>query len=142
MKLTVETLADTDLATAWSAYNTPGDITRWNNAAPDWHSPRSQVDLREGGRFSTRMEAKDGSAGFDFAGTYTRVVPEERIEYRMNDGREASVRFIEEAGGVRIRVEFDAEDENPAEMQREGWQAILDNFGRYVAGKARTTSRR
>ena len=110
MKLTVDTLANTDLATAWSAYNTPADITRWNNASPDWHSPRSEVDLREGGRFCTRMEAKDGSMGFDFKGTYTRVVPNELVAYRMDDGREATVRFCEESEGVRIRVEFDAED--------------------------------
>ena len=135
MKLAVDTLANTDLATAWTAYSNPDDIKRWNNASPDWHSPRSEVDLREGGRFSTRMEAKDGSMGFDFAGTYTRVVPEELIEYRMDDGREASVRFIEEAEGVRIRVEFDAEDQNPPDMQQQGWQAILDNFGRYVEGR-------
>ena len=135
MKLTVDTLANTDLASAWSAYNTPADITRWNNASPDWHSPRSEVDLREGGRFCTRMEAKDGSMGFDFKGTYTRVVPNELVAYRMDDGREATVRFCEESEGVRIRVEFDAEDQNPPEMQQQGWQAILDNFGRYVEGK-------
>jgi Uncharacterized conserved protein len=135
MKLTVETLANTDLATAWDAYSNPDDITRWNTASPDWHSPRSEVDLREGGRFNTRMEAKDGSMGFDFGGTYTRVVRNELIAYRMGDGREATVRFIEEPEGVRIRVEFDAEDQNPAEMQQQGWQAILDNFGRYVEGK-------
>ncbi len=135
MKLTVETLARTDLETAWTAYSNPDDITRWNSADPSWHSPRSQVDLREGGRFSTRMEAKDGSMGFDFEGTYTRVVPNELIEYRMSDGREAAVRFTKEPGGTRIRVDFDAESENPAELQQQGWQAILDNFGRYVEGK-------
>lgn len=136
MKLDVETLARADLATVWSAYNTPEDITRWNTASEDWHSPRSSVDLREGGTFSTRMEAKDGSFGFDFEGTYTRVVPHELIEYRMSDGREAAVRFTQEPDGVRIRVTFDAENENPAEVQQEGWQTILDNFGRYVEGKA------
>ncbi|RZA34070.1 MAG: ATPase, partial [Lysobacteraceae bacterium] len=91
MKITVETLAHADLETVWSAYNTPEDITRWNTASDDWHSPRSRVDLREGGSFSTRMEARDGSMGFDFEGTYTRVVPQQRIEYRMADGREVSV---------------------------------------------------
>jgi uncharacterized protein YndB with AHSA1/START domain len=93
------------------------------------------VDLREGGRFNTRMEAKDGSAGFDFSGTYTRVVPKEEVAYRMDDGREATVRFSEEDEGVRIMVEFDAEGTHPVEMQRDGWQAILDSFGRYVEGK-------
>ena len=136
MKLTVEALARTDLKTAWSAYNTPDDITQWNTPDPSWHSPRSQVDLREGGKFNTRMEAKDGSMGFDFEGTYTKVVPNEVIEYRMGDGREAIVRFTEEPEGTRIRVDFDPESENPTEMQQEGWQAILDNFARYVEGKS------
>lgn len=137
-KLTVETLARADLANAWTAYSNPDDITQWNTADPSWHSPRSQVDLREGGRFNTRMEAKDGSMGFDFEGTYTKVLPNELIEYRMDDGREASVRFSREPEGTRIRVDFDPESENPAEMQQQGWQAILDSFGRYVEGKAAT----
>ena len=132
MKITVDTLARTDLQTAWTTYSNPDDITRWNNASPDWHSPRCEVDLREGGRFNTRMEAKDGSMGFDFEGTYTKVVPQQLIEYRMGDGREVTVRFDEEPDGTRVRVDFDAESENPAEMQREGWQAILDSFGRYA----------
>lgn len=136
MKLTVETLARTNLQTAWDAYSNPDDITRWNSPDPSWHSPRSQVDLREGGRFNTRMEAKDGSMGFDFEGTYTKVVANELIEYRMDDGREAAVRFSREPEGTRIRVDFDPESENPTEMQQQGWQAILDSFGRYVEGKA------
>lgn len=135
-KLTVETIARADLDTVWAAYSNPDDITQWNSPDPSWHSPRSRVDLREGGAFSTRMEAKDGSAGFDFEGTYTRVVPNELIEYRMGDGREAKVSFVEGPDGTRIRVAFDPESENPVEMQQQGWQAILDNFGRYVEGKA------
>ena len=136
MKITVETIARTDLKTAWSAYNTPEDITQWNSPSPDWHSPRSQVDLREGGTFNTRMEAKDGSMGFDFEGTYTRVVPQKLIEYRMGDGREVAVHFDEAPDGVRIRVAFDPESENPAEFQQQGWQSILDSFGRYAEAKA------
>ncbi len=136
MKLTVETLARADVGSAWTAYNNPDDITRWNTPDPGWHSPRSRVDLREGGSFSTRMEARDGSMGFDFEGTYTRVVPNALVEYRMSDGREAAVRFTGEPEGVRIRVDFDAEAENPVEMQQQGWQAILDSFGRYVEAKA------
>ena len=136
MKITVETLAHADLETVWSAYNTPEDITRWNTASDDWHSPRSHVDLREGGSFSTRMEARDGSMGFDFEGTYTRVLPQQRIEYRMADGREVSVDFEEVADGVRVRTVFDAETMNSAEMQQQGWQAILDSFGRYAQAKA------
>lgn len=136
MKITVETLARTDLKTAWSAYNTPDDITKWNSPSEDWHSPRSQVDLREGGTFNTRMEAKDGSMGFDFEGTFTRVVPQKTVEYRMGDGREVTVNFEEAPGGVRIRVVFDAESENPAEFQQQGWQAILDSFARYAEAKS------
>jgi uncharacterized protein YndB with AHSA1/START domain len=93
------------------------------------------VDLREGGTFVSRMEARDGSAGFDFGGTYTRVVPGEAVEYRMSDGREVTVEFVQEADGVRVRETFDAESENPADLQRQGWQAILDNFARHVESK-------
>ena len=90
------------------------------------------MDLREGGKFSARMEARDGSGGFDFEGTYTRIVPDKVIDFRMSDGREVSVEFVEQANGVLVRETFDAETENPVEMQRNGWQAILDNFGRHV----------
>jgi uncharacterized protein YndB with AHSA1/START domain len=135
MKITVETLARTDLETVWSAYNTPDDITQWNSPSPDWHSPRSQVDLREGGTFNTRMEARDGSVGFDFEGTYTKVVPQRLIEYRMGDGREVAVHFDQSEDGVRVRTIFDAETENAPEVQQQGWQAILDNFGRHVETK-------
>ena len=133
MKITVETVANTTLERAWEAYNTPADIVQWNTAQDDWHTTRSTVDLREGGTFLARMEAKDGSMGFDFEGTYTRVVPRECIAYRMADGREAEVRFAEVPGGVRVTVVFDAETENPPEMQRQGWQAILDSYARHAA---------
>ncbi len=134
MKITVETAVKAGLDAVWKAWNTPEDIQRWNSASEDWHTPKSIVDLREGGRFSARMEAKDGSEGFDFEGTYTRVQPRKLIEYRMGDGREVRVEFSEEAGRVKVRETFDAETENPPEMQREGWQAILDNFARHVEG--------
>jgi uncharacterized protein YndB with AHSA1/START domain len=136
MKITVETIANTTPDRAWEAYNTPTDIVQWNSAQDDWHTTRSTVDLREGGTYSSRMEAKDGSMGFDFEGTYTRVVPGERIEYRMADGREVEVTFTRAPGGVRVQVTFDAESENPAEMQRQGWQAILDNYARHAATRA------
>ena len=135
MKITVETVANAPLDRVWDAWNNPDDITRWNSAQDDWHTTRSTVDLREGGTFSSRMEAKDGSAGFDFEGTYTRVMPEKQIEYRMSDGREVTVEFVEQNGGVLVRNTFDAETENPPELQRQGWQAILDNFGRYVEAR-------
>lgn len=132
MKITVERLVDADLRSVWQAWNNPDDIKRWNTAQDDWHTTASTVDLREGGRFQSRMEAKDGSAGFDFEGTYTRVVPRQLVEYRMSDGREVKVEFIEQAGGVLVKETFDAETENDPELQRQGWQAILDSFGRHV----------
>ena len=132
MKITVETSVNAPLAQVWSAWNTPADIRQWNSAQDDWHTTSSSVDLREGGKFQARMEAKDGSEGFDFEGTYTRLVPRQLIEYRMSDGREVRVEFAERAGVVAVTETFDAENENPAELQRSGWQAILDNFRRHV----------
>lgn len=132
MKITVEQSIKADLAAVWNAWNTPADIIKWNAASDDWHTTGSTVDLREGGTFSARMEAKDGSAGFDFEGAYTRVVPQKALDYRLSDGREVQVEFTDQPGGVLVRETFDAETENPPEMQRAGWQAILDNFKRYV----------
>src|SRR3954470_23462731 len=124
MKITVETHVQADPARVWAAWNTPADIMQWNAASDDWHTTSSTVDLREGGTFSARMEAKDGSVGFDFGGIYTRVVPQQSIAYRMGDGREVTVDFEERDGGVLVREAFDAESEHSAEQQREGWQAI------------------
>ena len=132
MKITIETVAKAGIETVWDVWNNPEDIKQWNAAADDWHTTESSVDLREGGKFSARMEAKDGSEGFDFEGTYTRIVPRKLIEYRMSDGREVTVEFKQDAGGVLVRETFDAETENSPEMQRQGWQAILDNFARHV----------
>jgi uncharacterized protein YndB with AHSA1/START domain len=135
MKITVETVVKAKLDRVWDAWNNPADIQQWNSAQDDWHTTRSTVDLREGGKFASRMEAKDGSEGFDFEGTYTRIVPYKTIAYRMSDGREVTVEFAERPGGVRVKETFDAETENPAELQRQGWQAILDHFGRHVEAK-------
>lgn len=135
MKITIETVVKANLSGVWAAWSNPEDIKQWNAASDDWHTTQSTVDLREGGKFLSRMEAKDGSAGFDFEGTYTRIVPHKLIEYRMSDGREVKVEFIERAGGVLVKTAFDAETENSPEMQRTGWQAILDNFGRHVEAK-------
>jgi uncharacterized protein YndB with AHSA1/START domain len=135
MKITVETLVNAKLNKVWDAWNNPADIMRWNTAQEDWHTTRSTVDLREGGKFMARMEAKDGSAGFDFEGTYTRIVPKKVIEYRMSDGREVKVEFVERAGGILVQETFDAETENTPEFQRQGWQAIIDNFRRHVEAK-------
>jgi len=106
----------------------------WNAASDDWHTTAASVDLREGGAFTSRMEAKDGSMGFDFAGTYTRVEPMRLIEARFGD-RDLSVEFKETGTGVHVRETFDAENEYPEEMQRQGWQAILDSFARHVEAK-------
>jgi len=136
VEITVETVVKADLDTVWRAWNDPEDIKQWNAASDDWHTTRSAVDLREGGSFSARMEAKDGSAGFDFEATYTRVVPQELIEYRMGDGRNVKVEFSQDGEGTVVRETFEAESENDPEFQRQGWQAILDSFARYVEAKA------
>ncbi|MFZ1815754.1 MAG: SRPBCC family protein [Rhizobiaceae bacterium] len=133
MKITVETVVRAPLEKVWSAYTTPEDIVKWNAASDDWHTTAAAVDLREGGAFSSRMEAKDGSFGFDFAGNYTNIIPHKLIEYDFGD-RHAAVDFHASAEGVTVRVTFDPESEHPIEMQRGGWQAILDNFRRHVEG--------
>ena len=143
MKITVQTVVKAGLERVWEAWSDPEDIKQWNAASDDWHTSSSSVDLREGGRFTCRMEAKDGSEGFDFEGTYTRVVPRGLIEYRISDGREARVEFKAQPGGVLVTETFDAETENPAELQRQGWQAILDRLARHVEmGAPRSTSGR
>jgi uncharacterized protein YndB with AHSA1/START domain len=135
MKITVETVVKAELGKVWDAWSDPVDIKQWNAPQEDWHTTRSSVDLREGGKFLARMEAKDGSMGFDFEGTYTRVVPHKTIECRLSDGREVKVEFVEQPGGVLVRETFDAETENSPELQRTGWQAILNNFTRYMETK-------
>ena len=131
MKLTVETQVQAPLSRVWEAYITPADILQWNQASDDWHTTQSSVEFREGGCFSSRMEAKDGSFGFDFAGTYTKIVQHQRIEYAFGE-RTAAVEFVSGDLGVTVRVSFDAETEHPPEQQREGWQSILNNFKRHV----------
>lgn len=133
MKITVEALVNAPLQRVWDAWSDPEQIKQWNAASDDWHTTQSSVDLREGGSFRSRMEAKDGSAGFDFEGVYTRIVPGKRIEYRMGDAREVQVDFEETPDGVVVRNTFDAEGSNPPELQRQGWQAILENFARHAA---------
>ncbi|MFL9866292.1 SRPBCC family protein [Paraburkholderia fungorum] len=133
-KITVESLVNAPIAKVWSAYTTPSDIKQWNTASDDWHTTQSTVDLRVGGIFSSRMEARDGSFGFDFEGTYTKVVPDELLEFSFGD-RTASVQFIPGAKGVTVRVVFDAEAENSIEQQQQGWQAILNNFAKFVQAR-------
>jgi uncharacterized protein YndB with AHSA1/START domain len=134
MKITVETTVHAPIAKVWGAYTTPSDIKQWNAASDDWHTTQSAVDLRVGGLFTSRMEAKDGSFGFDFAGTYTKVVPQELLEFSFGD-RAASVEFVKGAQAITVRVRFDAETENSVEQQQQGWQAILNNFAKYVEAK-------
>ena len=131
MKITVETLVNATIAKVWSAYTTPEEIKQWNTASDDWHTTKSSVDLRVGGAFSSRMEAKDGSFGFDFAGTYTKILPLQLIEYSFGD-RTGAVEFVPSSSGVTVRSTFEVESENPVEMQRQGWQAILNNFAKHV----------
>ena len=133
-KITVETTVAAPVREVWAAYTTPADIKQWNAASDDWHTVSAAVDLRVGGAFSSRMEAKNGSFGFDFAGTYTQVEEHRLIEYAFGD-RVAQVRFADASGGVKVQVTFDAESTHPVEQQRAGWQAILDNFGRYVEAR-------
>jgi len=131
--INVETTVAAPVERVWDAYTTPEDIMQWNSASDDWHTPSATVDLREGGAFSSRMEAKDGSMGFDFAGTYTKIEPHKLIEYDFGD-RHARVEFVPGEGGVRVSVMFDPETENSIEQQSAGWQAILDSFKRHVEG--------
>ena len=131
MKVTIETTVKAPIEKVWSAWTTPNDIKQWNTASDDWHTTKASVDLRVGGEFSSRMEAKDGSFGFDFAGTYTKIVPHALLEFKFGD-RSASVEFLAADGGVTVRETFDAETENPIEMQRSGWQSILNNFAKHV----------
>ncbi|SFJ30883.1 SRPBCC family protein [Bradyrhizobium sp. Gha] len=131
MRITVETSVAAPIDQVWRAYTTPADIVKWNAASDDWHTTKAAVDLREGGAFSSRMEAKDGSMGFDFAGTYTKIIEHERIEYAFGD-RKAEVDFVPAANGVTVRVVFDGEQTHSVEQQQGGWQAILDSFARYV----------
>jgi uncharacterized protein YndB with AHSA1/START domain len=134
MQIVVETTVSAPMDAVWRAYTTPGDIKKWNAASDDWHTTAAEVDLRVGGKFSSRMEAKDGSLGFDFAGTYTRIVTNELIEYSFGD-RNAKVEFIQDPADVKVRVSFDAEASHSIDQQRDGWQAILNRFSQYVMTK-------
>ena len=134
MKITIEATVAAPVEEVWRAWTTPDDIKLWNAASDDWHTTASTVDLRVGGAFSSRMEAKDGSFGFDFAGTYTKVVPHSLIEMEFG-GRTAVVDFTPIGEGVVVRETFDAEESHSIEQQRQGWQAILDRFARHVESR-------
>ena len=132
MKITVEKFIKANIESVWRAWTTPDDIKQWNAASDDWHTTKASVDLREGGAFSSRMEAKDGSMGFDFAGTYTRIETHRLIEASFLGERMLNVAFEASPEGVMVRETFDAEETHSMEQQREGWQAILNNFARHV----------
>jgi uncharacterized protein YndB with AHSA1/START domain len=131
-RITVETTVNKGMEKAWEFWTRPEHITNWNYASDEWHSPSAVNDLRPGGTFSYRMEAKDGSFGFDFGGTYDEVKQGEGIQYTLGDGRKVEVLFQPLGEATRITEVFEAEDENTLDMQRFGWQAILDNFKKYT----------
>ena len=131
-RITVKTRIQASANKGWDFWTNPEHIVKWNTASEDWHTTKADNDLRVGGKFMSRMEAKDGSFGFDFCGTYDVVEPYNRIAYTMDDGRKVEVDFKENIGETEIVTVFDAEAQNPIEMQRSGWQAILDNFKKYM----------
>jgi uncharacterized protein YndB with AHSA1/START domain len=131
-KIAVEILVKAPLEVVWRLWTTPEDIIHWNNASDDWHTPSAKNDLRAGGEFCFRMEAKDGSFGFDFRGVYDSVKAQESIAYTIGDGRKVEITFIGNGTETKIVETFETESQNPIEMQRNGWQAILNNFKKYT----------
>lgn len=130
-RITVEATVNAPVTTVWKVWNTPSDIIQWNTPDPSWHTPSSENDLKVGGKFKNRMEAKDGSFGFDFEGIYTKVELYKEISYTMGD-RKATTLFTEQNGKTHLATTFDAETENDPEFQKQGWQSILNNFVKYV----------
>lgn len=131
-RITVEAIVNAPVEKVWKAWNTPADIVQWNTPDPSWHTPSSENDLRAGGKFKNRMEARDGSFGFDFEGIYDTVELHREISYTMSDGRKCTTLFTPQNGKTGIETTFDAETQNDPEYQKQGWQAILDNFVKYV----------
>lgn len=131
--ITVEAVVPVPPADAWRAFTDPQAIVQWNQASPDWHCPSAEVDLRVGGRHCARMEARDGSVGFDLTGVYEEVDAPHALTLRLDDGRSARTTFVAEAEGTRVTTAFNPEAINPGEMQRDGWQAILDSYAAHVA---------
>lgn len=131
-KITISTTASAPLERVWRAFTTPTDITQWNFASDDWCCPHAFADLRVGGAYKVRMEAKDGSFGFDLEAHYEEVDPLKAVTLVLSDGRKARTTFEVSGSGTKVTTQFDAENQNPVEMQRDGWQAILENFRRHV----------
>ena len=128
----IEAIINAPKSLVWSAYNDPAHVVNWNAASDDWFCPQAANELREGGRFNYRMEARDGSFGFDFTGTYVKVYTGESLRYRLDDNRNVGVDFVDHGDQVRLVVRFEPEKENALDLQREGWQAILDRFKVYA----------
>lgn len=131
-RVTVETTVHSPVEKVWRYWTEPEHITKWNNASDDWHTPVAENDLRVGGKFHSRMEAKDGSFGFDFGGVYDEVRLNEFISYTLGDGRRVEITFINQGNETKIIESFDPETMNPIELQKGGWQSILDNFNKYI----------
>ena len=134
--ITVEAIVNAPVDKAWNVFTNPKHITQWNSASPDWHSPKAENDLRPGGTFNYRMEAKDGSFGFDFGGTFDDVKPNQLLTYTIGDGRKVENIFTKEGDATKVTVTFEAENQNSIELQRGGWQAILDNYKKYAESVA------
>lgn len=132
MKISIDATVNAPINKVWNAWTTPDKITQWNFATPEWCCPKAEIDLKPGGKFSYRMEAKDGSMGFDFAGEFTAVEELSLIKFHLGDNREVEVRFTENGEAVNVFETFEAEDENSAEQQKQGWQNILNNFKSHV----------
>lgn len=130
--ITIETVVNAPIEKVWEAWTNPEHITQWSFASDDWHTPWAKNDLQAGGSFSSRMEAKDGSMGFEFGGVYDTVTTNEHIAYTMEDGRKVKIDFTADGNYTKVLQRFDAESENSVEMQQAGWQAILDNFKKYT----------
>jgi len=130
--ITIETTVNAPVEKVWQYWSAPEHITKWNTASEDWHTPRAENDLRTGGKFSARMEAKDGSFGFDFFGIYDDVQEHQVIDYTMGDGRKVQVRFSGDGNTTKVVETFEPENTHPVDFQRGGWQAILDNFKKYT----------
>lgn len=128
----VEATVNAPVEKVWNIWTTPDHIKNWNNATDDWHTPSAENDLRAGGKFKSRMEAKDGSFAFDFEGIYDDVKTNERIDFTMGDGRKVTIRFTKEGNATKVVETFEAEAQNPVDLQRDGWQAILNNFKKYT----------
>lgn len=131
-KITIHATISAGIQKVWNYYTQPEHITKWNFASPDWHCPSASNDMRIGGKYTARMEAKDGSFGFEFEATYSEITENQKFVYIMPDGREVSVSMNEDNHLTDITICFDAETENPVDLQRAGWQAILNNFKNYV----------